>query len=426
MSINTVDLPNSIVKAIEIAMEDHPKNVLLEDGQKLARYLWERHAPLEQADITAKYEEIEKEILDKHLQKNGISVDTETLKQRYRPLVIKLCKQKLTKWEFISYDAYKSLSYMAGRSIQNYAVMCKIFNEISIRDKEFQPQSLFDFGSGIGSVMWAASRFWLKSIKEYFCVDISLHMNELSEQIILKSKPKINNIFYRQFLPASPNPPYDIVVSAYSLMELPNTESRLQTILKLWRKTNKYLVIVEQGTNAGFKLVNEARDFVLHVSKKNSQKISQSGYTFSPCPQDLKCPRYKELQTPCNFEVSYISTPFISPRHTNKERYSYVIMRKGERPKDDEQWPRIVRPILMRSRHTICRLCTKEGNLQEIILTKSKHGKVAYRCAKGSNWGDMLPLEIVNEKKDNNSDNDATVEDVKFKESEDQSNTDNS
>lgn len=36
-------------------------------------------------------------------------------------------------------------------------------------------------------------------------------------------------------------------------MDLPDTKNRLNVISKLWRKTSKYLVIVEQGTNAGFK-----------------------------------------------------------------------------------------------------------------------------------------------------------------------------
>mgnify|MGYP004582824023 CR=1 FL=1 len=42
------------------------------------------------------------------------------------------------------------------------------------------------------------------------------------------------------------------MVSAYSLLELPNQISRLETILKLWQKTEQYLIIIEQGTNAGF------------------------------------------------------------------------------------------------------------------------------------------------------------------------------
>lgn len=43
-------------------------------------------------------------------------------------------------------------------------------------------------------------------------------------------------------------------MSAYALLELPSSTSRLQTILKLWNKTEKYLILVEMGTSAGFKV----------------------------------------------------------------------------------------------------------------------------------------------------------------------------
>lgn len=50
----------------------------------------------------------------------------------------------------------------------------------------------------------------------------------------------------------------------------------------------------------------------------------------------------------------------------------------GQRPENDEQWPRIVRAALKRSNHTICRMCTANGELKEEIFTKYKHGKYVY------------------------------------------------
>lgn len=44
-------------------------------------------------------------------------------------------------------------------------------------------------------------------------------------------------------------------------------------------------------------------------------------------------------------------------------------------------------------------MCTPKGNIQEIIFTQSKHGKFAYRCAKSSDWGDRLPIEVGDELK---------------------------
>lgn len=47
----------------------------------------------------------------------------------------------------------------------------------------------------------------------------------------------------------------------------------------------------------------------------------------------------------------------------------------GERPEDDDQWPRIVRATLQRHKHYICRMCTANAELREEIFTKYKNGK---------------------------------------------------
>lgn len=72
---------------------------------------------------------------------------------------------------------------------------------------DFHPRTFFDFGSGVGTGIWATRKFWEEYIYEYYCVDISAEMNDLSE-ILLKdgfaNKPTgLNGVFHRQFLPAS-------------------------------------------------------------------------------------------------------------------------------------------------------------------------------------------------------------------------------
>lgn len=68
---------------------------------------------------------------------------------------------------------------------------------------------------------------------------------------------------------------YDIVLCAYSLFELESQKKRLETIINLWNKCNGYLVLIEHGTNAGFKLITEARDFLIGGIKEN-------GHVFAP------------------------------------------------------------------------------------------------------------------------------------------------
>lgn len=115
------------------------------------------------------------------------------------------------------------------------------------------------------------------------------------------------------------------------------------------------------------------------------------------CSHNMTCPRLlADDGTPCNFSSSYMPLPLDNEEGNGnrKELYSYVVLKKG--PKNENgTWPRIVRPTLVRSKHTICRMCTKNGKLEEVIFTQAKHGKLSYRCARSSKWGDRLPIDIA-------------------------------
>lgn len=147
---------------------------------------------------------------------------------------------------------------------------------------------------------------------------------------------------------------------------------------------------------AGFMVINEARDFILNYVDKHSGKDKegqqQAAHVFSPCPHEYTCPRLKEDDTPCNFDIPYYSLPVLGISEQRFERFSYVILKKAERSVNEESWPRIVRPTLRRSKHVICRTCTPFGNLTEEIITAYKHGKATYQCAKHCKWGDLLPV----------------------------------
>lgn len=155
-----------------------------------------------------------------------------------------------------------------------------------------------------------ARHFWGNSLKEYYCVDTSSTMNDLAKLLLQEGNPNNEkNLpkgqFYRQFLPSSPKVwtqfiinlvqielivnnchwcifflqlKFDLVVSAYSLLELPDIKNRFETILNLWNKTKKYIVLVEMGTKAGFSLINEARDLLLQISSQNNTNC----HVFSP------------------------------------------------------------------------------------------------------------------------------------------------
>lgn len=99
------------------------------------------------------------------------------------------------------------MTYAMGRAALEYAVVQRIFNEIAHRHPDFKPRSFFDFGAGVGTGTWAASQLWKQSLYEYFLVDSSREMNDLSELILRDGDANKNmtlkNVYYRQFLPAS-------------------------------------------------------------------------------------------------------------------------------------------------------------------------------------------------------------------------------
>ncbi|KAG5893361.1 hypothetical protein JTB14_000126 [Gonioctena quinquepunctata] len=387
-------IPEPFIKASINAIEDYPVKALIESGEKLGRHLKGRVPPMEKEEMKEKVQSIQQRVLSRYANAPiTTKEDEDRLKQTIQNKVKSIISEKIYNWKPIKYDVYHSLLYLLNRSAAEYAVLVKLFGEIEARNPRFKPKSLFDYGSGVGTATWAANTYWKQYIFEYFNVDISRDMNDLAQTLLqggkATGKMSTRGVFYRQFLPAS-KLTYDLVISAYSMLELPTLETRLETILNLWNKTEKYLVIIEQGTNAGFKVVNELRDFILRIKKDPNV-----GTVFSPCPHDDTCPRFLlDDGTPCNFEVTYFSLPIGGASETKKELYSYVILEKGNADEAGRKWPRLVRPTLIRSKHSICRMCTARGKLEEVIFTASKHGKTMYHCARASKWGDLLPVKV--------------------------------
>ena len=64
---------------------------------------------------------------------------------------------------------------------------------------------------------------------EFYLVDSSKHMNELCEILLRDGNENksmtLNNVYFRQFLPSRENS-YDLVVSAYTMFEMPSLRNR--------------------------------------------------------------------------------------------------------------------------------------------------------------------------------------------------------
>ncbi|XP_060644932.1 methyltransferase-like protein 17, mitochondrial [Drosophila nasuta] len=395
---NHIELPQQLSNTLKRIVGDHPVRKVLRDSVLLNSYIKSRHPPPTALEIENKKRLIVEEVNSEMPLERLATLSAEEAARWQRKREVKINKrldQRTYAWKRIEYGAYEAIVYAIARAAQEYAVMKRVLSEIQMRDDKFTPRSYIDFGSGIGTGMWVASELWRDSIFEYYNVDRSREMNELSELILQQGQENkqigLRNVFYRQFLPAI-DTKYDLVVISHTLFELADKQQREEILLNLWRKCDGYMVIVEEGTRRGSELVNEARRLLITNGDEHV------GETFAPCPHDLRCPRLSSLadRTPCNFEISYsplrLSSDSAADRKTSV--YSYAILKKGTIDDSSRQWPRIVRPTLVRSKHSICRLCTDGGKLQEVIFTASKHGKAAYSCARVSRWGDRLPISL--------------------------------
>ncbi|XP_058059774.1 methyltransferase-like protein 17, mitochondrial [Anopheles bellator] len=361
-------LPPEIQDAIAKCAKDFPLKSLISDGRRLSNCIRSRHwLPLDPPTSGRR----------KNTASDRVPISTER-----QPSSV-----------FDMHDEYSCLTQLVGRADAEYAVLKRIFTEIKQRDPELRPRSFLDFGAGVGTGTWAVSEFWKEHLYEIMSVDKSRHMNDLAELVLRHGDPNkammLRNVFYRQFLPANPNRKYDLVLSAFALFDQPTTKRLLELVDQLYATFDRYLILVEQGTNAGFQLLDGVRE---HIARTHT---GDGSHLFAPCPHSSPCPRIAQNDgTPCNFEATYKHS-FVPPsgKQFGTIRYSYLVYTRNP-PNSAQRFPRLVRPTAVRSKHCVCHTCSADGALRDATFTKSKHGETIYRCAKASRWGDLLPMNV--------------------------------
>ncbi|KAJ1938380.1 37S ribosomal protein S22 [Linderina pennispora] len=215
-----------------------------------------------------------------------------------------------------------------------------------------------------------------------------------------------------------------LVISAFTLSELPSDSVRKTTVENLWSQTSDTLVLIDRGTPDSARMIADARAQLLELG---------GVHTFAPLPHDQPDPT-TNAQAWLHFSQRAQRPTFtmrIKRAKSNIEdlKYSYVVVRRGPRPvaepveeqeavslevaqqspgkylpngltrKTPERlsvesytWPRVLLPPLKRKGHVIVDVCTFQGNVERWTFTKS-HDKQAYRDARKANWGDLFPHE---------------------------------
>ncbi|XP_060112587.1 methyltransferase-like protein 17, mitochondrial [Heteronotia binoei] len=402
--LRPVCLPPELIEATKLLMAGSSMRNVEEQAKALTNYLWSRKRPTEETELLKKARYFEQKLRGEVAPPEDLPSELDQGKQKELEREVLTAVRKTTyHWVALNYTEELSFLYMAARMDGMYAAVSRAFHEIEKRVPNFQPSTLLDFGSGTGTVSWAAHNIWGKTLTEYMNIDSSSAMLALAERLMKGASQdqdlRFSGVYFRQFLPVSPKVKFDLVVSAFSLNDLPSYSERVKTIQTLWRKTNSFLVLVENGTKEGHQMLMEARAVIL----KGTDKVvhdPREPHIFAPCPHHLPCPRLSsDRPLPCNFIQAYHPLPFRWKPQLKEERFSFLILCR-EAGEANEPWPRITQPVLCRSRHVHVHLCCPDGTLQHVCISPGNHGRDLYRCAKASNCGDRLPVLTLEGKPD--------------------------
>ncbi|CAF0710382.1 unnamed protein product [Brachionus calyciflorus] len=398
--IKYIELPPELEDRINKVLGNFNIPQFREQINNFRRYLHDRRCPSEKNDIYYLKRQIREEI-----QPNETD---EADPEKFEKELQKILKSKIHPWLKIEYTERLSYLYLASRFATDYAVLIEIFNQIKKRDEKFTPKNIFDFGSGLGSVMWASKSVWNDDSLGFFNVDSSSYMNNIATLITkngsIGNPSCFKHMYFKRNFPKSDNETYDLVTASFSLFELPNRASRFENLVLLWNKVkdNGYLVLIENGTKHGFRLINEARDFLLDLIEKTKlENTEPNGHIFAPCPHSLKCPLVEENQV-CRFFVGYrpLDIHDLGDNKIDKEEfpYSYLIFKKS--PKNSyNKWPRLVykQPLEVSGGIIHSWLCTPEGRVEHLLSSRNRN-KTIRSLLKYSKLGDSLPIYLENKK----------------------------
>ncbi|VDO61774.1 unnamed protein product [Heligmosomoides polygyrus] len=331
--------------------------------------------------------------------------------------VDKILKKAHFNWQPLAIDtreaaAAYALSRQASGAFMlapNYAELARVLDEFEGHD--FSPVSVLDYGCGVGSGFWAVNeRFGLK-VKEFCMVDPSIMLCQLAMDVMRDKNGVLpSSINCRRHLVPSLQTKYDLVIAHRTLCEIGSQESRLETVASLWKRTKRFLVLIDSGTKDSFDALMEARDFLLiSGSQLHLEETSEllkvpseielptalpSATVYAPCPHDLGCPKLR-IST-CTIPVRWrvIRADGKRSRYersgTETGNISFVILEKGQRTPDDAV-TRILK-IRQSNGHVTCDVCTAFQGIQR--LTVSKRAGVLYQRARTRKDGELFPLDM--------------------------------
>ncbi|CAK81774.1 unnamed protein product (macronuclear) [Paramecium tetraurelia] len=416
-----LSLPEEILKKARKVFSKYPPDELRDASYKYMRMYQLLHALEKPVSVTIKRNNLfenpenlqkltEKKVI--HLYKKGTSeqqILDKIFERRQKKDVnvdrVNSAEEKLEEFHnfasAIDYDQILTVSYFLRKVPGSFAVGQKIMTEIQKRNPNFNPKSMLDYGSGIGTWAWSFKKLY-PDVKNVVCVEPNVYMRKLGKFV---TQDYIKDVKFYESLSHTLELSYDyfdFISIAYVLEEINHPEARLLALQSLWAKLSDdgVMVLVCPGSPTGFRFVNDFREWIL----------KQKGVIVAPCQHQQTCPMAKEGFQWCHFKQMFTAWPkdvfpkYIYENTAVTEKFSYLAVSKKALVQEGQDWPRITFDPLKRGKHLILDMCTDQGTLERRIVAKS-HGKEGgYYEAKHLNGGDLwrfpkLPPSKVGKKR---------------------------
>jgi ribosomal protein RSM22 (predicted rRNA methylase) len=280
----------------------------------------------------------------------------------------------------LSSDAHRA-AYLAVRFPATYAVNENVFRELRRLAPEVEVTSLLDLGAGPGTSFFAAAEIF-PELQNATLLENDQRWLDLGKKF--SSARPHSTLRHAQWLLTDlrsgfPVQPHDLVVMSYVAGELPTADFE-STLRQGWNSARQFMVIIEPGTPAGFKVINRARNFL----------ISTGANLLAPCPHCHECPMAAAGDW-CHFSQRVQRTAEHRQLKGGSlgyedEKFSYLV---ASRMAFTPAKSRIVRHPRKHTGFLHLNLCTPTG-LETRTVTKSQ--KPAYRLARQAEWGDAWDL----------------------------------
>lgn len=243
-------VPDTLQTGLNRILKGYPRRQLRQDVANLA----ESYAKMTQVSA--------KSLLESNFEKSSLWSETD--------------RQALVEFSApaVEYGPKETYAYIASQLPFILAPLQNVFAEISRRIPGFTPKTMLDFGSGPGTAIFAAHDHWKNSLKEIMGVDVSQSMLDASSDLV-KDYPELTGIVeWRRYMSMNSNrPKYNLVVASAVLSELSDDNLRKQSVDHLWQQTDDILVLIDRGNAEGFRIMRNARDWLIESSKNNDSKL---------------------------------------------------------------------------------------------------------------------------------------------------------